>query len=223
MFWRLGSLDDSRPVAATAWLNEVCRRPVLRVDERRQRVDVRALELRQRPVLDDLRGHRVQRRQLLQRVGVGRRAGLGLADHGQRQLAEQHLAELLGRVDVEGSARQARESPAPARPATCPTSCADLAQLVGVERDAARLDLAPARARAAARGRGRAVRGRAPPAWRRGAPPAPAPRPPRRRAGAPTSSAEMSAPGRADAPVPIQVPAAGDRDPPRRRATTSRS
>ena len=28
MFWRFGSLDDSRPVAATVWLNDVCSRPV---------------------------------------------------------------------------------------------------------------------------------------------------------------------------------------------------
>ena len=28
MFWRFGLLDDSRPVAATAWLNDVCSRPV---------------------------------------------------------------------------------------------------------------------------------------------------------------------------------------------------
>ena len=28
MFWRLGLLLESRPVAAPAWLNDVCRRPV---------------------------------------------------------------------------------------------------------------------------------------------------------------------------------------------------
>jgi hypothetical protein len=28
MFCRLGSFDDSRPVEATAWLKEVCTRPV---------------------------------------------------------------------------------------------------------------------------------------------------------------------------------------------------
>ncbi len=28
MFWRLGLADDRRPVAVTAWLNEVCMRPV---------------------------------------------------------------------------------------------------------------------------------------------------------------------------------------------------
>ena len=27
MFWRLGSDDESRPVAATAWWNVVCSRP----------------------------------------------------------------------------------------------------------------------------------------------------------------------------------------------------
>ena len=28
IFWRFGSLDESRPVAATVWLNDVCTRPV---------------------------------------------------------------------------------------------------------------------------------------------------------------------------------------------------
>jgi hypothetical protein len=28
MFWRFGLLDESRPVAATSWLNEVWMRPV---------------------------------------------------------------------------------------------------------------------------------------------------------------------------------------------------
>ena len=29
MFWRLGSVEDSRPVVAVVWLNVVCRRPSL--------------------------------------------------------------------------------------------------------------------------------------------------------------------------------------------------
>ena len=29
MFWTFGLLDDSRPVAATSWLNEVWMRPVV--------------------------------------------------------------------------------------------------------------------------------------------------------------------------------------------------
>ena len=41
MFCRFGSLDDSRPVAATAWLYDVWMRPVSRIHERRQRVDDR--------------------------------------------------------------------------------------------------------------------------------------------------------------------------------------
>ena len=39
--------------------------------------------------------------ELLQHVGVGAPAGLGLFPGGQHQLLEEHLAELLGRVDVE--------------------------------------------------------------------------------------------------------------------------
>ena len=39
--------------------------------------------------------------ELFQHVGVGAPAGLGLFPGGQHQLLEEHLAELLGRVDVE--------------------------------------------------------------------------------------------------------------------------
>jgi hypothetical protein len=46
----------------------------------------------------------VQGGQFFQHIGVGRRAGLGLADHGQAQLPEENLGQLLGRADVEGSA-----------------------------------------------------------------------------------------------------------------------
>ena len=204
MFCRFGLLDDSRPVAATAWLNDVCRRPVARVDQRRQRVHVRPLELRQRAVVDDLRGHRVQRRQLFQRVGVRRRAGLGAADDRQRQLAEQHLGQLLGRADVERHAghgvdlllqrgdRRAdlqRRSRAAGR---CPAGCRGTRPW-------------PARAPAAApSSRYRLSRPLAASLAACGpcSASAAAASAPRR---APTSSTEMSEPGTADAPDPIQL------------------
>ena len=52
MFWRFGSEDDRRPVAATVCRKEVCTRPA-GVGERRQRVDVGSLELRDLAVLEN--------------------------------------------------------------------------------------------------------------------------------------------------------------------------
>ena len=59
MFWRFGSLDDSRPVAATVWLNDVWSRPSRGFTQRRQRVDVRALELGELAVLHQQHGQLV--------------------------------------------------------------------------------------------------------------------------------------------------------------------
>ena len=58
MFWRLGSDDDRRPVAAIVCWNEVWMRPV-GVGQRRQRVDVGALQLRDLAVLEHAPGQRV--------------------------------------------------------------------------------------------------------------------------------------------------------------------
>ena len=77
-----------------------------RVNHRRQRVDVRVLELRVLAILDDLRRQRVRLGQLLQHVGIGARPGLGFLDDRQAELLEQHLRELLGRADVERMAGQ---------------------------------------------------------------------------------------------------------------------
>ena len=71
------------------------------VDHRRQRVDVRVLELRELAVLDDLRRQRMRCGQLFEHVGVGARAGLCFLDDRQAELLEQHLGELLRRADVE--------------------------------------------------------------------------------------------------------------------------
>ena len=107
MFCRFGSLDDSRPVAATAWLNEVCSRPVAGFDQRRQRVDVGALELGQRRGTrrsSPAPGAAPASSSSVSASVDG--AGLGPPDHRQRQLAEQHVGQLLVRVDVEGAAGQ---------------------------------------------------------------------------------------------------------------------
>ena len=77
MFCRFGSLLLKRPVAATAWLKQVCTRPVSRIDELRQRVDVGALQLLQRAPLENQPRQIVRERQLLEHLD-GRRRRLGL-------------------------------------------------------------------------------------------------------------------------------------------------
>ena len=59
MFWRFGSLELSRPVAATTWLNEAWTRPSLGSTRRGEGVEVRALELRELAVLDQEPGQGV--------------------------------------------------------------------------------------------------------------------------------------------------------------------
>ena len=81
-------------------------RPVRGVDQRRQRVGIGRLELGERPVLDDLGGQLVAEGELLEHVGVGRVAGLGLPERRQLELLEQDGGELLGRADVELAARE---------------------------------------------------------------------------------------------------------------------
>src|SRR6185503_19366300 len=70
--------------------------PVGGIDQRRQRIHVRALELRQLPVLEDLPRDGMLLRQDRQGGGVGRvHAALGGgALGGQSQLVEEHVAEL---------------------------------------------------------------------------------------------------------------------------------
>ena len=79
-----------------------------RIDEVRQRIGIGGAELRElAPVehaageLDALRG------QILQRVRIGAPgAGRGLAAAGQAHAAEEDVAQLLGRADVEALARE---------------------------------------------------------------------------------------------------------------------
>ena len=82
--------------------------PGRRVDVLDQRVRVGALELGElAPVEHAGRQVVALRRKLLQNVGAGAvGAGLALAPGLQAHLVEQHLAELLGRADGEGMARE---------------------------------------------------------------------------------------------------------------------
>ena len=75
----------------------------VRIDVARQRVGIGAAQFRElAPVQHLLRDVVALGRDFFQNVGIGRpRAGLGLLAAGQRELAEQDIAELLGRADVE--------------------------------------------------------------------------------------------------------------------------
>jgi hypothetical protein len=108
MFCRFGSVEESRPVAATVWLKVVWIRLSSPTDLIRPSTVPRSLltsrcrrsatERAALPIVDSP----VQQR--LQRVGVrGEPAGLGLLQPLRRQaeLLEQHLLQLLGRTEVE--------------------------------------------------------------------------------------------------------------------------
>jgi hypothetical protein len=72
-----------------------------RIDELRQRVHVRRLQLRKLAVLEDLGHDLVLVAQRLESVRVRRVAGLGSLAHRQPQVLEQDLRQLLRRVEVE--------------------------------------------------------------------------------------------------------------------------
>src|SRR5215210_208438 len=73
-------------------------------DEADQTIYVRALELGQLTVGDDSLRYRVLDGELLQNLGIGRVAGLGLSGGREAHLAEEDLPELLRGSDVEGMA-----------------------------------------------------------------------------------------------------------------------
>ena len=75
--------------------------PPVRADHLQQPVAVGGFQLGHGAVAQHLVHHRVEQPQLLQHVGVGGPAALGLFPVGQAQLAEQGLSQLLGGVDVE--------------------------------------------------------------------------------------------------------------------------
>ena len=93
----------------------------------RQRVDVGALQLRQRAPVEDQARQVVGERQLLEHLDRrGRRAGrAGPLQHRQLQLLEQDVAELLRRVDVEVLAGQRDRS----RRCSVASSCSICARL----------------------------------------------------------------------------------------------
>jgi len=100
MFWRFGSLLDGLIVGRVDAAG-------LGVDQARQGVGVSRFELRRLAVIEDLPDQRMERGQLLEHVLGCRKTLCRLGFPGRRQLelAEQDLAELLGRIDVElGSA-----------------------------------------------------------------------------------------------------------------------
>jgi len=105
MFIRLGLEDESRPVAVLAWPNEVCT-AAERIHQLRQRVDVGRLQLGQLPVLEDRGDDFVLVPQRLERVCVGRVAGLRALADGKPEVFEEDLGELLRRVQVEFLAGQ---------------------------------------------------------------------------------------------------------------------
>ena len=80
MFCTFGFDDERRPVAAPIWLKRRMDAARARVHERRQRVDVGALQLREPAVGEDRSRQLVLRRELLEHALVGREARLGLAD-----------------------------------------------------------------------------------------------------------------------------------------------
>ena len=92
---------ERRPVVVATWLKVVWMRPVSRIDQPRQRVEVGVLELRQLAPALDLGDDLVLVADLGQHAGVGREAGLAAALPAQLELLEQHHAELLGRADRE--------------------------------------------------------------------------------------------------------------------------
>ena len=102
MFCRLGSCEDRRPGRGDRLVVAGVDAPGAGVALRGQLVRVRGLELRQPAVPHDESGQLELERKLFQHVLGGRwLARRGAPLHRQRELAEQHILELLGRIEVE--------------------------------------------------------------------------------------------------------------------------
>ncbi len=101
MFWRFGIGGRQPPRRRDQLVERGVDAPRPRMDERREGVRVRALELRELAVLQDLPRERVPEGQLLQDVHVGGVAGLRALERRQLQLLEEHDRELLRRVRVD--------------------------------------------------------------------------------------------------------------------------
>ena len=80
--------------------------PGAAIDPLRQRVHIGVLQLLQLAVLQNEPRKLVPHgRELLQHVGIGRRAGLGLLQHRQLMLLEQDAGQLARRIEVQVGAR----------------------------------------------------------------------------------------------------------------------
>ena len=100
MFCRLGSVLDSRPVAATSWLYVVWTRSwssTIGISESTTVFSRDDVAVAQQVLEERVLGLGVQ---VLQRVGVGGVAGLDLLRLRQPELVEQHLLQLLRRAEV---------------------------------------------------------------------------------------------------------------------------
>ena len=83
--------------------------PPIRPDHLGEPVHIGGFQLGQLPVLQDGLDDRMLAPQLLQHVGVGGVASLGLFHRGQSQLVKEDAAQLLGGVDVELLPRQRKD------------------------------------------------------------------------------------------------------------------
>ncbi len=131
MFWRLGSVLDSRPVVAAAWLKVVRSRPSASTSSG-EGVEVGRLELGQLAPGLDLGHDLVLGADRLEHAGVGGEARLAAPLLGQPELGEQHLGQLLGEPMVNSSPASIHTSRSSAL-ASCSTRSAMVAHGVHVE------------------------------------------------------------------------------------------
>ncbi len=102
MFCRFGSLDERRPVAATAWSKRVWMRPVPGLTHLGSASMYVPLSLSSSRNSRTRAGQRVLLGERLEHVGVGRAAALrGALDDRELQLVEEDLLELVARTQRE--------------------------------------------------------------------------------------------------------------------------
>ena len=102
MFCRFGLEEDSLPVAATVWLNDVWSAPVLRIDQPRQRLEVGGVQLVQLAPRQERVDDRVGVAELLEDAGVGGELALRRLLPGlEPQLVVEDRSELRWRVEIE--------------------------------------------------------------------------------------------------------------------------
>jgi len=102
MFWTLGLARREPPGRGDGELEAGVDAPGLGLDLADEGVGIGALELRQLAPVEDAARQVVGQGELLEHRGVGGiGAGLALLAAGEAELAEQHVAQLLRRADVE--------------------------------------------------------------------------------------------------------------------------